>query len=486
MLEVRVNRGAESSCPRRYHLPVSSASPAPADPRFRFHISPRPGRWLNDPNGPIAWGGRYHVFHQPSWGHAVSDDLVRWTVLADALPPTPGGPDRGGTWSGGTVIDGDRVVAMYTGVDETMVEQVVCVATSDGDLTRWQKQPEPAISAPPAGLGSLGFRDPYAWRDGDRWLCVMGAGDPGTAKALLYASADLTSWTYLGPLLERTSDPADPDFTGEMWECPFVVPVDGRTVLGASVWWQERAFHAVAFVGDIADDRFTPSRLSRLDHGPDLYAPTAMIDASGRCLMWGWSWEAHDASTNPFGRGGVLTVPRRLTVHGDDLRVDPIEELATLRGTLIGSWDDALAAGRPIVLSVDAGPACDLEVTAPADLDRRLEVELLASADGAVRTVAFIDPVAGTVGIDTRGSARSPFGRQAVYAASVPAARTPRSMRILVDGSIVEAFIDGQAFTARVPVDPSARGVRLVVDGDVVGVLARLWSVTEQAVAFAP
>lgn len=465
---------------------MPSEPSASADPPFRSHISPRPGRWLNDPNGPIAWGGRFHLFHQPSWGHAVSDDLVRWTILSDALPPTPGGPDRGGTWSGCTVVDAGRVVALYTGVDETLAEQVVCVATSQGDLTEWHKRPEPVIAAPPAGMARLGFRDPYVWRDGERWLCVIGAGDPGTASAQLYASSDLIDWTYLGPLYERASDPADADFTGEMWECPFVVPVDGRTVLGASVWWQEQTYHAVAFVGDIVDDRFTPSRLSRLDYGPDFYAPTAMIDPAGRCLVWGWSWEAHDASTNPFGRGGVLTVPRQLTLRGDELRVDPIDELRTLRGTLLASIDGDCLGDGPHVMSVDAGPAFDLELTVPASLDSRLEVELLASADGAVRTVAFIDPVAGTVGIDTSRSARTPFGRQAVYEVPFHAGDTTRAMRILVDGSIIEAFIDGQALTARVPIDAAARGVSVVARGQRSGASARLWTVTEQAVTFQP
>lgn len=461
-------------------------SSAPADARFHFHISPRSGRWLNDPNGPIAWGSRFHLFHQPSWGHAVSDDLVRWAVLSDALPPTPGGPDRGGSWSGGTVIDDGRVIAIYTGVDETLAEQVVCIATSEGDLTEWHKRPDPVIAAPPAGIARLGFRDPYVWRDGDRWLCVMGAGDPGTAKALLYTSPDLLAWTFVGTLFERTSAPNDPDFTGEMWECPFVVPVDGRTVLGASVWWQDRTFHAVAFIGDLADDRFTPTALRRLDHGPDYYAPTAMIDPAGRCLVWGWSWEAHDASTNPFGRGGVLTVPRQLTVRGDDLRVEPIDELRSLRGALVASIEGDFLGDGPHVMSLDAGAAFDLELTVPAGLDSRLEAEFLASADGAVRTVAFIDPVAGTVGIDTSRSARTPFGRQAIYEAPLPAGDTTRIMRILVDGSIIEAFIDGQALTTRVPVDAEARGVRLIAPGGLHGLSAELWAVTEQAVVFQP
>ena len=59
--------------------------------------------------GLIQWQDRYHLFYQynPSgpfhdaihWGHAVSDDLVRWTDLPVALAPTPGGPDEDGCYS---------------------------------------------------------------------------------------------------------------------------------------------------------------------------------------------------------------------------------------------------------------------------------------------------------------------------------------------------------------------------------------------------
>ena len=65
-----------------------------SDPqRPRYHFLP-PSDWMNDPNGLIQWGERFHLFYQFSpgmfsglpnqgaslpgahWGHAVSDDLV--------------------------------------------------------------------------------------------------------------------------------------------------------------------------------------------------------------------------------------------------------------------------------------------------------------------------------------------------------------------------------------------------------------------------
>lgn len=69
----------------------------------------------NDPNGPLFWRGRYHLFYQhvPSttkwgwglcWGHASSSDLVYWQHHPPALRPTPGGFDADGCFSGCAVV----------------------------------------------------------------------------------------------------------------------------------------------------------------------------------------------------------------------------------------------------------------------------------------------------------------------------------------------------------------------------------------------
>ena len=79
-----------------------------------------PESTLNDPNGLCFWQGRWHLFYQAyppeddrqHWGHAVSDDLVHWRDLPYAIYPSP--EDK--CFSGSTLVEDDRVIAIYHGV----------------------------------------------------------------------------------------------------------------------------------------------------------------------------------------------------------------------------------------------------------------------------------------------------------------------------------------------------------------------------------
>src|SRR5581483_12182225 len=79
-------------------VPVSKLASDPQRPQY--HLMPA-ANWMNDPNGPIYWKGKYHMFHQYNphaavwgdmhWAHAVSPDMVYWKHLPVALAPTKGG-----------------------------------------------------------------------------------------------------------------------------------------------------------------------------------------------------------------------------------------------------------------------------------------------------------------------------------------------------------------------------------------------------------
>ena len=88
-----------------------------------------PEHTLNDPNGLYFWKGRWHLFYQAyppgdprqHWGHAISDDLIHWRDLPYAIYPNP----EEKCYSGATLVEEDRVIAMYHG---TQVGNMVAVS----------------------------------------------------------------------------------------------------------------------------------------------------------------------------------------------------------------------------------------------------------------------------------------------------------------------------------------------------------------------
>ena len=76
-----------------------------------FHVT-SPTGWMNDPNGFSVYQGKVHLFYQyhpysdewgpMHWGHAVSDDFVKWEELPPALAPDTD-YDGGGCFSGSAI-----------------------------------------------------------------------------------------------------------------------------------------------------------------------------------------------------------------------------------------------------------------------------------------------------------------------------------------------------------------------------------------------
>ncbi|MDC7804341.1 hypothetical protein PP359_10450 [Sphingomonas sp. BLCC-B65] len=204
-------------------------------------------------------GETYHLFflyasralHDPdarhyraSVGHAVSDDLVTWTPVADAIVRGEAGSfDDLATWTGSTVRGGDGLwYLFYTGSslapDGKNVQRIGC-ATSP-DLMVWTKVPGPLLSASGPWYETLAdgdwhdeaFRDPWVFADpdGDGWHMLVTARAPegpafGRGVIGHAWSPDLKTWELRPPL----SAPSERGF-GQL-EVMQVEVVDGRPVL---------------------------------------------------------------------------------------------------------------------------------------------------------------------------------------------------------------------------------------------------------------
>ncbi|KDN79754.1 glycoside hydrolase family 32 protein [Streptomyces olindensis] len=423
---------------------MSLAAP-PQDPHApRFRVRP-PAHWMNDPNGPFRWRGRYHLFYQHNpdapvhanvhWGHASSPDLARWEHHPIALTPTPGGPDESGCWSGCVVDDGGVPTAVYTGVDRHHTGLgAICLARAadpeDPALTEWAPLPTPVVTGPPEGLDVVMFRDPFVFRhEGRRWALVGAGHGDGTPSVLLYDCDDLTDWRFAGVLLDG-HDPAARGAFGDRatgWECPQLYATGGGEWVLVVSLWDGHPWTTGYLTGHLDTDLgFSARAGGRLDHGRDFYAP-AVLQERDRALMWGWSWEARDQGDADWA--GVLTAPRVVDVHPDGaLRVSPAPEL------------DRLRAAEPFVTAPGRAAlpdAYDLTVSARG----RTTVRLLRSASGAELTV-LLDPDEGTVTLDRDAWPRQ--GSAAPIVVPVPAGEE-LTVRVLVDGSLYELFVGDRA-----------------------------------------
>lgn len=190
--------------------------------RPQYHISPSYG-FMGDPNGPLKYQGKYHLFW---WGHLRSDDLVHWTQLTtNALQGTPGGF---GNWSGSVVVDEKNTGGFNTAEDTAMI----AVYTLHENATGIQRQ---AISIslnhvsfqyytgnPVIDSNQPDFRDPQVfWHEPTaRWVMVV--AKPVLRAIEIYTSEDLKTWTYQSTFNTRGAK-------REVWEVPdlFQLPLNG-------------------------------------------------------------------------------------------------------------------------------------------------------------------------------------------------------------------------------------------------------------------
>lgn len=444
--------------------------------RPRYHVLP-PSEWLNDPNGPIWWGGKHHLFYQygpdPSdwgpkhWAHVMSDDLVQWETLPIALSPTPGGPDKDGVWSGCAVDDDGVLTLIYTGV----FPEVQCVATSRDGVT-FEKDPgNPVIAAPPAGMDVTGFRDPCVWREADGWYMIIGSGvkDVGGAT-LLYRSPDLRTWEYLHPLCAGNKAES-----GEMWECPDFFPLGDRHALFFSPYGRP-----LYYTGAYADHRFAPVTEGILDYGWHFYAPKSYLDGAGRRILWGWCWEGRgDAAQYAAGWSGIMSLPRILTLAEDGtLRQAPAPEVETLRGAHVRLEAQPIDGIMPLNVS---GRHLELHVTLDPGKAQTCGLVILRSPDGEEGTRLVYTRATGMLGIDRAHASLDLAQNLGYHDGPLPLAPgEPLELRIFLDGSLIEIFsADGRlSMTSRVyPTRANSTGVAAFSEGGTARAALEAWKI---------
>jgi len=439
------------------------------DPHRPIYHYVNPEGRLNDPNGLCFWQGRWHLFYQAyppedprqHWGHAVSKDLIHWRDLPPSIYPNP----ERCCFSGATLVEEDRVIAMYHG---TEVGNMVAVS-SDPLLLNWEKVTGQAViplGDPDATTPPFRVFDPCIWKKDNVYYSLSAGtlpGGPGGKRLrgnFLYRSSNLADWEFLHPFVEKDRYSR----VGDDGACPYFWPIGDQ--------------HALIHYSHTSGGRYL---LGDYDKTRDKFVVTDggefNFGASGPCGV-------HAPSATPDGEGGVvvifnmnpgkptrgwnqiMTLPRRLTLAADDplnnLNIVPAGEVESLRRDHQHVETMRLPANQEVVLEEIRGNAMEIVAEINPKGASSVELNVLRSPNREeVTRILFFK---------NRGYRHREYGRlgplarkvnslisiDSSYSSTLPDVRTrgpetaqvyidpkdPLRLRVFVDRSVVEVFVN--------------------------------------------
>jgi beta-fructofuranosidase len=467
----------------RFHESREKQAGEPHRPIYHY-VNPE-GR-LNDPNGLCFWQGRWHMFYQAyppedprqHWGHTVSDDLVHWRDLPPAIYPNP----EEKCFSGSALAEENRVIAIYHGIQTgTMV-----AVSSDPLLLNWEKVTGAAvIPLAKPGDDPLPYNvfDPCIWKeDGVYYALTAGTRNEGPGgkpirAEFLHRSNDLAHWEYLHPFLEDDQY----GLVGDDGACPYFWPIGDRHILlhfshmsGGKYllgdYDTKRQKFVVTYGGDFNFGAYGPG---------GVHAPSACPDGQGGVIA---IFNMNPAKPTQ-GWNQIMTLPRRLTLIGpEQLAIEPAGDVESLRGEHRHVDAMTLPANQEVMLEGVRGNALEIAAQIDPRGSPMIEMNVLRSpGEEEVTRIMFFKergyrdrsnpkaPLPGVVTLDISRSSILPDVRsrppETAPVATVPG--EPLKLRVFVDKSVVEVFVNGrQCVAARVyPGRKDSLGVSLRAQG---------------------
>lgn len=434
---------------------------------------------LNDPNGLCFWQGNWHLFYQAyppedtrqHWGHAISKDLIHWRDLPYAIYPDP----EYQCFSGAAFVDNDKVIAMYHG---TRIGNMVAIS-NDPLLLNWEKVSGKAVIPIKSQTGfPLPYRvfDPCIWKKDSIYYSLSGGTLPGpggkpTRANFLFRSLDLIHWEYLHEFTEGDR------FTliGDDGACPYFWPIGNRYILPFFSHMSGGQYLLGDY--DTERDKFIVTSGGKFNFGAaspaGVHAPSATPDGKGGVII---IFNMNPAKQTE-GWNQIMTLPRLLTLQSkDEVGIQPAGDIESLRyqHQHINAMD--LPANKEIVLKNINGNA--MEILAEIDTKNApmIELNVLRSANREEFTrIAFFkergfrgtgqNPRTSLISLETSYSSILPdvLSRAPETAPVVIKTEENLSLRIFIDKSVVEVFVNGrQCIAARVyPGLKSSTGVSI-------------------------
>ncbi|WLR60988.1 GH32 C-terminal domain-containing protein [Guptibacillus hwajinpoensis] len=467
--------------------------------RPQFHMSP-PNHWGNEPGGPIYFNDQYHVFYQSNprgpywnhirWSHLVSDDMVHWRDVDDAVIPGRYDVDPEGAWAGGAVVDDKGVpVIFYTaGDDRDQPNQRINLARStflqdgDNDLNRWEKNSE-VILDQEEGQGIMGeFRDPYVFKDGDTWYMLVTSGKEGTdgkavgGTALVYSTKDesFEDWTFEGDLF--VGDYGTYPETGRVWELPILLPLgdSGKHIFLINPAKMEReeyqSRYTYYWIGTWNPDaaKFTPDNETPqlLDVGDHFTGPAGMVTPDGRTVIHSITQGRRPANDDyDAGYAHNYGLPTEVFYRDDGkLGMKPIQELNELRGEeLINLTSDTSMKEANQLLSNIEGDMLEIQLELDNGSANEAGISLRRSPNGEEETIVYYKESSNEFWVNRTKSSLDPDVEKWYQGGEVDTDSETINLHVYVDRSEINAYLNEQkGLTTRAyPTRDDAKGVQL-------------------------
>ena len=474
---IAISISAASSSATSSHAPVYRA-------QYHFTV---PAGWMNDPQRPISINGSYTYYYLNNadypvntgtdWRRTTTTDNVVFTDHGVAAPKT--GPNHD-IWSGSAVVDTNNTAGFGAGAVLILATQTYSGNSYAQSQFLWYSTNNGATftnygSAPViANPGIADFRDPKViWDSGtSKWVAVIAEGD----RLGIYTSSDMINWTAQSQSIHTG--------IGTL-ECPDIYQIRGdngtlKWVLAASAngksvglpntyaYWVG-SFNGTTFTADNSTPQW-------LDYGWDWYAGVTWPDQTSSNLstrfgmgwMNNWDYPEDTPTWLSDGYNGTDSIVREIHLKQQpdssySLVSQPVSTLADHATKVV---DVGTVTVNNELKNLDYhGTSYELDADVNWSSLNNVGFQLRQSADGS----RHIDTgVYGSTYYVNRGGTYYPTsGGHSQSASPFDPGRTSVHLRILVDSTTVEVFIDDGKYVQSSEVFPlpSDNGIGLYADG---------------------
>ena len=450
---------------------VREAYQDPHRPQFHYV---NPEGMLNDPNGLCYWKDHWHLFYQAyppedprqHWGHAISRDLIRWEDLPYCIYPNP--EDR--CFSGATLVEDDRVIAMYHG---TKAGNMVALS-SDPLLLNWEKVGNRPVIPIPERDAPYNVFDPCIWKSGKKYYSLSagqrsdGPGGQRVATDFLFESENLSDWTYLHPFIEGDRYSR----VGDDGACPYFWPIGDKYIL----LFFSHSSGGQYLLGNYDQERqkFVVTYGEKFNFGPPgpgaVHAPSATPLGDGSVIV---IFNMNPAKRSE-GWDQIMSLPRLLTLaeSGNEVDVAPAGDVESLRGEIAEIEPFTLPGNEEVLVSdLNGSPeygfegnAYELQVDIEPSEASMVELSVLRSPqkEEFTRILVYRERGYPDRAAYTRRTRTSFVTIDNSYSSLDPGVRCrapetlevyiepdePIQLRIFVDRSIVEVFVNNRRAVA--------------------------------------